>query len=147
VKAPSGAFFLANDDKYSMSKKIIETEEERYKRMRSYDRKYISNPENKLKRYLKNKETQSERWKRWYEKNKSKQLAKFNMEKAARLQRIPSWANLDAIKEFYLNRPEGHHVDHIVPLRGKEVSGLHVLENLQYLPAKENLSKGNKYTS
>ena len=59
MKAPSGAFFLANDDKYSMSKKIIETEEERYKRMRSYDRKYISNPENKLKRYLKNKETQS----------------------------------------------------------------------------------------
>jgi 5-methylcytosine-specific restriction endonuclease McrA len=138
---------LANDDKYSMSKKIIETEEERYKRMRSYDRKYISNPENKLKRYLKNKETQSERWKRWYEKNKSKQLAKSNMEKAARLQRIPSWANLDAIKEFYLNRPEGYHVDHIVPLRGKEVSGLHVLENLQYLLAKENLSKSNKYTS
>ena len=147
MKAPSGAFFLVNDDKYSMSKKIIETEEERYKRMRSYDRKYISNPENKLKRYLKNKETQSERWKRWYEKNKSKQLAKSNMEKAARLQRIPSWANLDAIKEFYLNRPEGYHVDHIVPLRGKEVSGLHVLENLQYLLAKENLSKSNKYTS
>jgi hypothetical protein len=147
VKAPSGAFFLTNDDKYSMSKKIIETEEERYKRMRSYDRKYISNPENKLKRYLKNKETQSERWKRWYEKNKSKQLAKSNMEKAARLQRIPSWANLDAIKEFYLNRPEGYHVDHIVPLRGKEVSGLHVLENLQYLLAKENLSKSNKHTS
>ena len=147
MKAPSGAFFLTNDDKYSMSKKIIETEEERYKRMRSYDRKYISNPENKLKRYLKNKETQSERWKRWYEKNKSKQLAKSNMEKAARLQRIPSWANLDAIKEFYLNRPEGYHVDHIVPLRGKEVSGLHVLENLQYLLAKENLSKSNKHTS
>ena len=147
MKAPSGAFFLANDDKYSMSKKIIETEEERYKRMRSYDRKYISNPENKLKRYLKNKETQSERWKRWYEKNKSKQNAKSNMEKAIRLQRIPPWADLEAIKEFYLNRPDGYHVDHIVPLRGTEVSGLHVLENLQYLPAKENLSKGNKHTS
>jgi len=129
-----------------MSKKIIETEQERYDRMRSYDRKYISNPENKLKRYLKNKETQSARWKRWYEKNKSKQNAKSNMEKAMRLQRVPSWADLEAIKEFYLNRPEGYHVDHIVPLRGKEVSGLHVLENLQYLPAKDNLSKSNKFT-
>lgn len=128
-----------------MAKKIIETKEERYKRLRDYDRKYMSNPENKLKRYLKNKETQSDRWKRWYEKNKSKQLAKSNMEKAARLQRIPSWADLDAIKEFYINRPEGHHVDHIVPLRGKTISGLHTLENLQYLPAKENLSKGNKF--
>jgi hypothetical protein len=128
-----------------MAKKIIETEEERYKRLRDYDRKYMSNPENKLKRYLKNKETQSDRWKRWYEKNKSKQLAKSNMEKAARLQRIPSWADLDAIKEFYINRPEGHHVDHIVPLRGKTISGLHTLKNLQYLPAKENLSKGNKF--
>jgi hypothetical protein len=110
-------------------------------------KEWVSNPENAKKNYIANQKTQSVRWKRWYEKNKSKQLAKSNMEKAMRLQRIPPWADLDAIKEFYLNRPEGYHVDHIVPLRGKEVSGLHVLENLQYLPAKENLSKGNKHTS
>ena len=125
--------------------KFIETEEERKERLRNYDRKYIEDPKNKLKRYLKNKETQSNRWKRWYENNRSKQLAKSSMEKAAKLQRIPPWADLDAIKEFYINRPEGYHVDHIVPLRGKKVSGLHTLENLQYLPAKENLSKGNRF--
>ena len=125
--------------------KFIETEEERKERLRNYDRKYIEDPKNKLKRYLKNKETQSERWKRWYENNRSKQHAKSSMEKAAKLQRIPPWADLDAIKEFYLNRPEGYHVDHIVPMRGKTVSGLHTLENLQYFPAKENLSKGNKF--
>jgi len=110
-------------------------------------KEWVSQPENAKKNYIANQKTQSERWKRWYERNKSKQLAKSNMEKAARLQRIPPWADLDAIKEFYLNRPAGYHVDHIVPLRGKEVSGLHVLENLQYLLAKENLSKGNKHTS
>lgn len=59
--------------------------------------------------------------------------------------RQPIWADVIKIQEIYKNCPEGHHVDHIIPLRGKLVSGLHVPENLQYLPAKENISKGNKY--
>jgi hypothetical protein len=52
---------------------------------------------------------------------------------------------VEAIKDFYQNCPEGFHVDHIVPITHPLVSGLHVLANLQYLPARENSSKRNKF--
>jgi hypothetical protein len=72
---------------------------------------------------------------------------KFSMDRhAAKLQRTPAWANHDKIKEVYENCPEGHEVDHIIPLQGDLVSGLHVENNLQYLTKYENCSKGNRYT-
>ena len=60
--------------------------------------------------------------------------------------RTPAWADLEAIKFFYECKPAGCHVDHIIPLNGKLVSGLHVVENLQWMPARANIQKGNNYT-
>lgn len=49
------------------------------------------------------------------------------------------------VRQFYLDCPEGMEVDHIIPLDGKEVKGLHVPWNLQYLDPVSNKKKGNKY--
>jgi hypothetical protein len=62
------------------------------------------------------------------------------------VQRTPAWSETSLIIELYAECPEGYHVDHIIPLRGDLVSGLHVLSNLQYLKASDNMKKNNKYT-
>ena len=64
----------------------------------------------------------------------------------------PGWADLEKIKEFYieaqrLTKETGipHEVDHIIPIKGKLVSGLHVSANLQILTEKENQTKNSRY--
>jgi len=70
--------------------------------------------------------------------------------RAALLNRTPLWANESYVDDFYraadLSRGGVQfHVDHIIPLQGKCVSGFHVKSNLQILPAHINTSKGNRY--
>lgn len=73
------------------------------------------------------------------------QSARQTKYRASKIQRTPAWANLEEIKEIYANRPEGYHVDHIIPLQGELVCGLHVENNLQYLKATDNCSKNNSF--
>ena len=86
-------------------------------------------------------------------KHKSGSLAVYHVMQrhAAKLKATPFWADLNAIKAIYeearrLSIETGveHNVDHIVPLRGKKVCGLHVPANLQILTAEANKRKSNK---
>lgn len=92
-----------------------------------------------------NPERAKEADKRFRAKHLPSILAKNAARRARLRQRIASWVDLKAIREFYKNCPSEYHVDHIIPLLGKNVSGLHCLENLQYLPRLENIAKGNKF--
>lgn len=64
---------------------------------------------------------------------------------------VPLWYDHDKVKEIYkqcrrISKETGvvHHVDHIVPLRGELVCGLHCDQNLQIITAEENMKKGNQ---
>lgn len=75
--------------------------------------------------------------------------------RSKKLKATPSWLSMFDISYIHhifiqareLEKLDGikRHVDHIVPLQGKYVSGLHVPWNLQILTASENCSKHNKY--
>lgn len=81
----------------------------------------------------------------YYIKNKAKFLANNSRRRLIIKQATPKWADLDLIVDVYKEAQYfGFHVDHIIPLRGKTVCGLHVWENLQILPPRVNLQKGNR---
>jgi hypothetical protein len=90
----------------------------------------------------------------WKKNNAGHNSAIMAKRRADKIQRTPAWMTkeqLAAIDKLYkqaawLTRITGvrWHVDHIVPLKGKNVSGLHIPDNLQVIPAWENMKKGNK---
>jgi len=83
--------------------------------------------------------------KNWSKENPSKRkIIKANY-RAAKLNRTPSWANQEKINFWYECCPKGYHVDHIIPLNGKYISGLHIETNLQWLTPLQNMKKGNRW--
>lgn len=85
--------------------------------------------------------------KEYISKNKGRVSSYWAKRRAKKLKATPAWLSkeqLEEIAKIYETRPEGYHVDHIIPLQGENVCGLHVPWNLQHLIAAENCKKNNK---
>jgi hypothetical protein len=90
----------------------------------------------------------------WRRNNSGKVLALTRKRQLAKIQRTPAWLTADdfwmvsqayelaAMRTKLFGFP--WHVDHILPLQGSTVSGLHVPNNLQVIPGAENSRKGNR---
>jgi hypothetical protein len=96
-------------------------------------------------------EKAKEHGRKWRAVNKPRLAAKSAARRFAKIKATPAWADHAAITAIYeecarISRETGivHHVDHIYPLKGKTMCGLHVETNLQILAGTENLSKGNR---
>lgn len=128
----------------------------------AYRSRLQSDPEYNRKQYLKNAEENRERRRvyvqnnpekvyetnrNWQRNNKGKVNAAVMLRNIVKYQSasLLSATEKAEIKKFYENCPEGYVVDHIVPLRGEKVCGLHTIKNLQYLTARENTLKSNHF--
>lgn len=115
----------------------LSTEEGRKKNRESV-RRSLTKPSVKAK--------QREAQRRYFKTPKGKATIKRAKIKrrAAKLGAVPLWADTGLLNDFIDACPEGFHIDHIIPLQGDTVCGLHAVENLQYLPSLENCVKHNR---
>ena len=110
--------------------------------------------ERKKAEYQRNKQARLKQKKIYRQENRGKINALVAARKKVIRQRTPKWITDDGkwiIKEAYelaalRTKIFGFswHVDHVIPLQGKNVSGLHVPENLMVIPGIENIKKKNK---
>jgi len=91
---------------------------------------------------------------RWYQRHLRHARLQLAIAQATRRRRYVLWADVEAIAELYasaalLTQTTGrsHVVDHIIPLKGRTVSGLHVETNLRIIERSENARKSNKWES
>lgn len=105
-------------------------------------------------KYHQNIEKERARGTAYWEKNKEAHRGRVKKYSDSRIERTPSW--VDASDKLHMKcyyqvaqmrtRETGEiwTVDHVVPLQGEGVSGLHVPWNLQVITKAQNVSKGNR---
>jgi hypothetical protein len=97
-----------------------------------------------------NKKTPEEKEQYWLNHTINSRLS-ASITRARKQNKYPVWADKEEIKKIYteavlMEKETGikYEVDHIIPLNGENVSGLHVHNNLQILTKLANINKTNK---
>ena len=144
-------------------KQYAKTEAGRAAQKKSQQKTRLEKPEARKKiqvrYYEKNKEKITEAHKKRMERDgdrlRSMMSASVRKRQAAKIKRTPPWLSDEDAERMkvkyaearWMTRRTGfpHHVDHIVPLQGKTVSGLHVPWNLRVIPGRENSKKHNSF--
>lgn len=145
-KARAATHYKANRESIESKRRILRSTPEHKLRTRSYNLAYRARNLNQV--LLCSRQSA----KRWRENNLGKHNAHMARRRANKLTATPAWVDMLAIKDLYLlaqirTAETGikYSVDHIVPLKGKNVCGLHCPENLQVIPLIDNIRKGNRY--
>jgi len=130
-----------NNNKESRLKSIQKWKNDNIEKVTEYNKIWVNNNRDKVR------STQ----KKYYYSN----MDKMSIKRISRRAAVPSWLSdemkkdikiiYDACRMISNIECEKYHVDHIIPIKGENVSGLHVPWNLQIITAKENLSKSNKF--
>lgn len=152
-RGPDGKFSTELYDKWHYE----QNKDRRKKQSAEYRKNNLEKARLAVRNWIsKNKEKKQAIDKEHYEANKEKYFANAVKRRAQKLRAFPSWLSKEDKKEISkiykksitMNKAAGKivvHVDHIVPLQGENVSGLHVPWNLQILSATENLSKWRNF--
>lgn len=153
-------YYQKNAERLNAKRRALYRERIEQERAAAVER-YRSNPEAAEKARLRrqaNPEAYRALQRAWFNKNPTKARALINARKAKRraaaAKAAPPWltsahhAEINGVYHFasVMSRITGtqYHVDHIVPLQGKGVCGLHAPWNLRAIPGRENQRKYNK---
>lgn len=110
---------------------------------------YAKNRESEKARTSRYRQDNLEAYRKLERRNNKAKVAKNARRRAQKLKATPSWLTKEQhqqMVELYKLCPPGMEVDHVIPLMGRNVCGLHVPSNLQYLTPAQNKSKGNKFS-
>lgn len=138
----SNAYYAANRDDQIVTKgAYYEQNRERYTAWRMANK--AANPEREKSVRLARRAAKIDSF-------REREVVYSSVRRAYKLRAMPAWADIEAIRLVYLaaqrkTRLTGiqYHVDHIVPLKGKTVCGLHCESNLRVIKASENVRKSN----